>query len=191
MRQPLSLENDDFQVHPFRSEDFNHISTLVKEIYKLLSDDETLHFIPEKRLYSIADAHNWLKSTILNFHCGRNFVHFIKEKSTGNLLGMVDIISPQLAKAHYQIERYPFFIEFYLSGNARGKRIMTSLLPQIIAKMQQNEIQVIGAVVNRKNLAAQKVLTKTGFTYQTSFDQFQNLYEISLNENSESIKKAS
>ncbi|MFC0513177.1 GNAT family N-acetyltransferase [Mucilaginibacter angelicae] len=189
MLQPVSLENDRLYIHPFRSEDFNRYEKMVTDIYQILSDDDTLHFIPEKRLGSMADADTWLKSTILNFHCGHNFVHFITEKVSGKLLGIIDIISPQIVRAHYRLEQYPYFIEFYLSGKARGRKIMTTLLPEIIAELRQRNIRVLGAVVNKKNHAAQKVLLTAGFIYQSPFDPVQDLYQLSFSSTEKKLNK--
>jgi hypothetical protein len=79
MLDPIRLENDQVIVHGFRPEDLARYETLVAEIYQLFSDAETLRFIPEKRLGSLQEADNWLKNTILNFHCARNFVHFVSD----------------------------------------------------------------------------------------------------------------
>jgi len=82
MLQSVSLENEYLHIHHFRSEDLNRYKKLVKDIYQLLSDDDTLHFIPEKRLDSIAEADRWLKSSILNFHnSGRNYEKHLPAKS--------------------------------------------------------------------------------------------------------------
>ncbi|UOE50984.1 hypothetical protein MTO98_07830 [Mucilaginibacter sp. SMC90] len=136
---------------------------LVKEIYQLLSDDDTLYYIPEKRINALADAETWLKAAILNFHCGRNFIHFITDRISGKLLGIIDILSPEVAMDNYRLDNYPYFIEFYLSGTERGKKIMSSILPDLIGKLGNREIIELGAVVNRRNIAAIKVLTRTGF----------------------------
>ncbi|WP_462265870.1 GNAT family N-acetyltransferase [Mucilaginibacter sp.] len=77
MLQPIYLENDQVCIHPLRPEDLRRYEHLVNEIYQILSDNETLYFIPEKRLRSVKDAENWLNGAILNFHCGRNHLHFI------------------------------------------------------------------------------------------------------------------
>jgi ribosomal-protein-alanine N-acetyltransferase len=137
-----------------------------------------LRFIPEKRLLSVADAERWLNGAIINSHSGRNSVHFITCKNTGALVGIVDIIPPSVAKEYYQLNHYPFFIEFYLDTNAKDKAIMTGLLPLIVADLKQQGIQHMAAVVNRKNFAARRVLGKSGFIYSAAFDPIQDFYEL-------------
>ncbi|MCC8407752.1 GNAT family N-acetyltransferase [Mucilaginibacter sp. UR6-1] len=182
MLQPVCLENKNYIIHPFRSEDMKRYGKLVKEIFHLLSDDDTLHFLPEKRLRSVSEADAWLQGAILNFHCGRNFIHFITDKVTGKLVGMIDIISPEVAMTNYRLDDYPYFIEFYLAGSARGQKIMSTLLPGVVAELQERNITILGAVVNRRNTAAQKVLARTGFRFRAAFDPVQDLYELSVSE---------
>jgi RimJ/RimL family protein N-acetyltransferase len=177
MLDPICLENDQVAIHAFRPQEMERYETLIKEIYQILSDRETLKFLPEKRLLSIADTENWLKGTILNFYCGRNFLHFITHKKSGKLLGMVDIFSPDTIKEHYQLKRHLHFIEFYLSSSAKGQKIMTNLLPRLMTELELRGIMEVGAVINNRNLAARKVLLKAGFAYRSRFDAEQELYQ--------------
>jgi RimJ/RimL family protein N-acetyltransferase len=178
MIEPIYLDCEKAIIHPFRSEEFDRYTQLVKEIYEILSDEQTLYFIPEKRLRSLIDAENWLKAAILNFHCGRSYIHFISEKLTGKLLGVIDIITPETAKKHYHLKQYPYFIEFYLTKGAKGRKLMTTILPLVLAELQQREIQDLAAVSNRQNHAALKVLGRAGFEYRSSFDARQDLYQL-------------
>ena len=178
MLEPISLDNEQILIHAFRPEEFNRYRQLVDEIYQIFSDEETLRFIPEKRLNSVEEAEGWLKTSILNYHCGRNFTHFITDKKSGRLLGMIDIVSPSRAREHYQLKHYPYFIEFYLSSNAKGRKIMTGLLPHIIVQLQQRKIKYLAAVSNRRNYAALKVLGRAGFEYSSPFDARQDLYQL-------------
>ncbi|MGF7036952.1 ribosomal-protein-alanine N-acetyltransferase [Mucilaginibacter lappiensis] len=175
----ICLQKANFSVHPFGADDFLRYEDLAKEIYQILSDEETLYFIPEKRLVNIEDAKNWLNGAILNFHNGRNAVHFITSNSTGKLVGIIDLIPPAVAREHYRLEDYPYFLEFYLIGDAKGQSIMTNLLPAIVKNLRSNGIKKIAAVVNRKNHAAGKVLERSGFILRNNFDPFQDLYALS------------
>jgi RimJ/RimL family protein N-acetyltransferase len=189
MLDPIHLENDQVIVHAFRPEDLERYETLVKEIYQLFSDVETLQFVPEKRLGSVDEAENWLKNTILNYYCDRNFVHFVSDKRSGKLLGMIDIFTPGTIKEHYRLHKYPHFIEFYLRGTAHGKKIMSGLLPQLLAVLAARGITEIGAAVNRQNDAARKVLTYSGFTFEHHFDARQEFYQYSQLAGSGSLRK--
>lgn len=181
MLDPIRLENDQVIVHGFRSKDLARYETLVKEIYLLFSDADTLQFLPEKRLNSVQEADSWLKNSILNFYCQRNFLHFVTDKKTGKLLGMIDIFTPDTIQAHYLLPHYPHFIEFYLRGNARGKKIMSRLLPGLLAELRKRGINEVGAAINVHNSAARKVLTYSGFRFAQSFDARQDLYHYRPN----------
>ncbi|MET3115084.1 RimJ/RimL family protein N-acetyltransferase [Pedobacter sp. CG_S7] len=177
MFKPFYFESKDLCVHPFRSEDMNRLDQLSQDIFSLLSDNKTLQFIPEKRLNDEKEAESFLRSTIINYHANRNYVHFITSKHTGKVIGIIDLISPHVAKEHYKMDDYPYFIEFYLSGYASGCYIMTEILPLIVEYILEQGIRKIGAVINRKNIAARKVLEKSDFVYKTQFDPIQDLYE--------------
>src|SRR5690606_31955366 len=111
---------------------------------------------PAKRLNSIHEAELFLQTTTINYHCGRNYLHFITDKNLNKVIGMIDIISPETARDHYKIKNYPFFIEFYLGSFVSGQGIMTEILPILINTLHVQGINKIGAIVNRKNFAARK-----------------------------------
>lgn len=175
---PLSLENNHFVIHSFRPEDLQRFEALSAEVFSILSDERTLKYIPAKRLNSVDEANLWLRTMLINFHAGRNYLHFISDKATGKVVGMIDIISPDLAKEHYTIPKYPFFIEFYLSSFATGCYLMTDVLPMVVDQLLAQGISSIAAVVNRSNTPAKKVLKKARFSKKLRFDALQDLYEV-------------
>ncbi|TCC96926.1 GNAT family N-acetyltransferase [Pedobacter hiemivivus] len=177
MLKPIFLENDTLLIHPFRPEDLGRFEDLSSDIFSILSDDQTLKFIPGKRLNSLQEAELFLQTMVMNYHSGHNYIHFITHKQLDKVIGIIDLISPEVARQHYQMDHYPFFIEFYLSGFASGCYIMTEILPQLIDNLSDQGISKIGAVVNRKNIAARKVLEKANFRYKARFDMLQDLYE--------------
>ena len=180
MIQPINLTSEQLQVIPFKADDLERYDDMTGEIYEIFTDERTLQFLPEKRLYSLEDAEQWMKGAILNFHTGRSYVHFVRSKSSGRLLGMIDILSPAMAREHYFLSNYPWFIEFYLKGDAQGHSLMSVILPEVIDHIRSQGIDKIGAVVNRKNKAARRVLEKTGFLYNSPFDLLQDLYEYAV-----------
>lgn len=178
MLDPFYLECGDLLVCPFRPEDIENYDQWVNAIWQFFSDEDMLVFIPEKRLVNLQEADDWLKVTLLNFHSGQNYVYFITDRITKTLLGVIDIIAPVKAKRHYRLREYPHFIEFYLRGRSTNKSIMTILLPQVVNQLRQQGVNSIGAVINRENIAAGKVLVKSGFQFRKVFDDRQDLYEI-------------
>lgn len=88
------------------------------------------------------------------------------------------MISPEVAKEHYQLDEYPFFIEFYLGASATGCYVMTEILPPVVDSILGQGIPRIGAVINRQNIAAKKVLENVQFFYKAQFDVLQDLYEV-------------
>jgi RimJ/RimL family protein N-acetyltransferase len=177
MFKPVSFENENLLIHPLRPEDLNRYDDIVNDIYKILSDEKTLKFLPSKRLNNLSEAGVFLNNMIINYHSNRNYLHFITEKNSGKVIGLIDLISPNVAMEHYKIEHYPFFIEFYLSGNSCGCAIMSDILPPIVDLILGQGITSIGAIVHRKNIAARKVLEKSKFTYSAKFDRIQDLFK--------------
>jgi RimJ/RimL family protein N-acetyltransferase len=185
------IESEAYRIDPLGAGDVLHYEQLAKEIYQLLTDEHTLQFLPEKQLKSLPDAKSWLNAAILNFHSGRNQVHLIRSKKTGSLIGVIDLIPPVVAMEHYQLEDYPFFIEFYLKGNASGKNLMSRLLPKVLEHLRQDGVDDLAAVVNRRNVAATKVLKRSGFYHDGKFDPVQDIYRYSSFRNLKSGRGAS
>jgi L-amino acid N-acyltransferase YncA len=92
---------------------------------------------------------------------------------------------------HYQLKNYPFFIEFYLKGSARGKALMSRLLPKMLEYLQENGVNDLAAVVNRRNIAAIKVLNRSGFYNDGNFDPIQDIYRCSTFRNLKSGQASS
>ncbi|RYE00360.1 MAG: GNAT family N-acetyltransferase [Sphingobacteriales bacterium] len=103
----------------------------------------------------------------------------LPKKSDGRIIGLIDLISPELAKEHYQLNKYPYFIEFCIKTEYSQKKLMSSLLPDFLATLKHQKIGEIAAVINRRNIAAQKVLSRSGFNYYRFFDDTQDLYQFS------------
>jgi len=171
-----AIENETCRIAPLGASDLQQYEQLAGEIYQLLSDEHTLQFLPEKKLSSVAAAKSWLNTALLNFHSGRNQVHLIRSKGTGTLMGVIDLIPPAVARDHYRLTKYPYFIEFYLKSCARGNALMSRLLPKVAAHLRNEGIDELAAVVNRQNLAAHKVLKRSGFRLQGKFDDLQDIY---------------
>lgn len=178
MLKPIHFENEELLIHPFRAEDLERFEELAQDLFSILSNDHTLKFIPAKRLKSLEEARVLLQNIVLNFHSGRSYVHFITHKMTNKVIGIIDLISPQVAREHYKMDYYPFFIEFYLGAFASGCYIMTEILPPVIDNILSQGVKRIGAVINRKNIAARKVLENASFSYKATFDMTQDLYEV-------------
>ena len=189
MIEPICLDYEYWQIHSFRPEELARHKHLIKEIHRLLTDLQTLQFLPEKRIHALAEAENWLKSAILNYYCGKNFIHLITERKTCRLIGMIDIIPPETSMKHYELAEYSYFVEFYLNSEVTGNNLMSSVLPLVLEAMQQQEIKQVAAAVNRQNHAAKKVLLRSGFNYHSRFDILQDLYMINLGEQFPKIRQ--
>lgn len=176
MLRPIAFETDELEVHSFRITDIVNFKQLAEDILSIFSDTFTLKFVPDKKMHTMEEAEGFVKAMILNHHVGRNHLHFITSKKMSRVVGIVDLISPEVAKEYYQLEDYPYFIEFYLLEILSGQSIMTQLLPVIVGHLHNEGIKKIGAVVNRKNKAAIKVLERSGFKVNGQFDILQDLY---------------
>lgn len=178
MFSPITFENENHLIHPFRAEDLERFSDISREVFSILSDERTLKFIPAKRLETLEEANAFLKTMLINAHAGRNFLHFITDKNQNKVVGLIDLISPEVAREHYRISDYPYFIEFYLSSFASGCYLMSAILPGVVQQILSQGIQTIGAVINPENITAKKVLEKARFNYKRPFDLVQDFYEI-------------
>ena len=173
----ITFSTDTWLIRPFNATDFEQFDELARQVHQILSDEKTLKFIPEKKLSSLQEAQIWLQKAILDFHTGRSYIHFISHMETGNLAGIIDILSPDLAKEYYRLENYPYFIEFYLISSVQGRLLMSNLLPKVLHNLRKQGILKLAAVVNRKNSASKRVLEKAGFKYSFQFDIVQDLFE--------------
>ncbi|MGP2550168.1 GNAT family N-acetyltransferase [Mucilaginibacter rubeus] len=178
MLEPVHLENDTLLIQSFNALDFQRWPGMVSDIYAILSDNQSLKYLPFKRLNSIDDADTLLKNALISFHCGRNYLHFIRKKEDGRIIGIIDVISPDLAREHYDLKQYPHFIEFCLKTEYASKKLMSSLLPLFLDSLISQQVGDIAAVVNRMNIAAQKVLKRSGFSYHNFFDPTQDIYRF-------------
>jgi RimJ/RimL family protein N-acetyltransferase len=169
---------NEWEIRSLHVDDIEQFDRLAKEVYTILSDEQTLHFIPEKRLKSLSEARQWLRSSVINFYNDRNYIHFIRSKSSKELIGMVDILSPSLIKDHYALSEYPYFIEFYLRSESQGNSLMSEILPPLLNVIRQQDIDQVAAVTDKKNLAARRLLEKTGFVYKAAFDLTKDLFLI-------------
>ena len=175
--KPINIVIGKYRICAFNGSHLENIEVISKEVYRILSDERTLKYIPEKRLSNVKDASALLLTTILNFHAGRNYLHIIYSANSGEILGMIDILSPTLVKAHYRLSEYNYFIEFYLKAEAQGVKIMSEILPAIINKMKAQGVKKVAAVADRRNIAARRVLIKSGFTPSGTFDSTKDIFE--------------
>jgi RimJ/RimL family protein N-acetyltransferase len=180
MLKPIRFIVEEFEVSPLNGSDLERLDHLAKDIFAILSDEETLRFIPEKRLNNKDEAKQWLKLSILNFHSGRNYIYMIRVKVTGKIVGIIDILSPTLVKQYYLLPSYSHFVEFYIKGEFQGSSLMSKVLPKILQVIEYQQIDVISAVADRKNFAARKVLEKSGFAKVGPFDFNKDLFNVRL-----------
>ena len=180
MFKPVNFTVDDLEISPLKGEDLHRFDIMAEEVYAILSDERTLHFIPEKRLKSKQEAVTWLQLSVVNFYTGRNYIHLIRSKRTGTILGIIDILSPALVRDHYQLPSYPYFVEFYIKGELRGGSLMSKILPKVLQFIKKQDIDVIAAVADRNNFAARKVLEKSGFANIKRFDSTKDLFQMQI-----------
>jgi RimJ/RimL family protein N-acetyltransferase len=181
MLAPIHIETDRYLIHSFRAQDMKRENIIGRDIYAILSDEATLRYLPGKKLSTLKDAELFFRGNLLSYHAGKNYLHFIREKQSGKIIGIIDLISPEVAKEQYDFSHYPYFIEFYLKGSYQGQGIMSELLPEFIKQLSKENIKEVGAVVNRSNAIARKLIQKVDFSYRSAFDPLQDFYTITLN----------
>jgi len=173
---PILIDIDEHILHSFGTNEFKRFSCLSRDIFEVFSQEKTTIFLPHKHLNDIVHAEVLLQTGLINQHNGVSQLYFITEKSTNKTIGMIELISPRGAQMHYNLEQYPYFIEFCLSDKHTGKGIMSMLLPKLLDKLRQIGINKIGAVAHPKNNSAIRVLNKSGLFKRASFDIVQDVY---------------
>jgi RimJ/RimL family protein N-acetyltransferase len=176
MLQPITFETERLKIHSFHITDIDNHTPLATDVLSLFSDPFTLKYVPEKRLTGIEAAQDFIKTMIINHHIGRNHLHFITSKKFNKVIGTIDIITPVVVREHYLLQEYPYFVEFFLLQEFSAQKIMTEAIPILIDAIHNQGIEKVGAVVNRKNTAAVKILKNAKFHYQDQFDIAQDLY---------------
>ncbi|AZI26435.1 N-acetyltransferase [Pedobacter sp. G11] len=176
MLLPIAIKHSSLTVNSFSAEDISRYQSLVEEVLEIRSNSKTLKFLPNKRIKNSSEAGHLLQNMLLNAYVGRGQTCFIRQNKNNELVGIIEIIPPHVAREHYELEHYPYFIEFYLKHQLTGRAVMSKILPLIIRTLNDQGITVVAAVVNRANLPALRVLRKNRFTFQKMFDPFQDLY---------------
>ncbi len=176
MTQPILIETEDLLLHSFRAEDMKRFDSLTRDIHQLFGQHSTTTFLPHKKLSPIQQAETLLQTALINQHNGNGQWYFITQKKGQRTIGMIELITPKIARQHYQLDCYPHFIEFCLSSEHTGKGIMGRLLPRLLEKLKQKGIDKIGAVAHPKNHSAVRVLYKSGLIKKASFDSIQHVY---------------
>lgn len=174
--QPITFETERLKIHSFQISDIENHQQLAKDMLTLFSDPFTLKFVPEKLLHNIKEAEDFVKTMIINHHLGKNHLYFITYKELGQVIGIIDFITPKVIKEHYSLQEYPYFIEFYLLEQFSAQTFMTEIIPAMVTAAHNLGIMEIGAVVNRANISAIKVLKKANFIFKDRFDVAQDLY---------------
>lgn len=176
LNEPILVDTPQFILHPFGATEMKRIDSLSRGIQQLFSSERHHVFLQHKKLDGTSQAEALLHTALFNQFNGTGQWYFITEKTNKKTIGMIELISPSGAKQHYQLDNYPYILEFCLSEEYIRKGIMGKVLPKFVECLKKKEINHIGAVVNLKNLKAIKVLKKSGIDKQTHFDAISNLY---------------
>lgn len=176
MTPPILIDTEDLLLHPFRAEEMKRFESLSRDVHRLFNQSAALTFLPHKKLADVQQTEALLQTVLFQQYNGASQWYFITRKSDQRTIGMIELISPATAKQHYQLEQYPYFLEFCLCAKHAGKGIMSRLVSKLVGQLQQLGIKKIGAVAHPQNRAAIRVLEKSGLSRKTSFDAFQHLY---------------
>jgi RimJ/RimL family protein N-acetyltransferase len=177
MIKPIIFENEQFLIHPFRQVDANRYDSLIEDIYKILSDNEVLSFIPEKRLSNKEEAKNFIFSIIAGYEQQTSYAFFITIKDINRTIGVINLISPKKSKENYILKEYNWMIEYFMLKAAWGRNIMSEILPVFKERVLSQGIEKLGAICKQNNYGSIRVLEKSGFKKSFKFDSTQDYYE--------------
>src|SRR5215217_2032543 len=158
------------ELHEFGAADMLRFDDLVNDIEQIFSREATVRFVPSKWLRSRTEAEAYLQLATLNATCTSDRLFFITDHSTKQVVGVIDIISPETAKRHYRMDSYMHIIEFYLSADRQSRGHMSALLPEMLNMLKLQGIIQLAAVVHRQNFKGSRLLQRNGFKYQGMFD---------------------
>lgn len=176
--KPINIESDVILIHPLRRMDMARISDIENDIYEILSDNNSTKYIPEKRLSTRKTATDRVFGFVMGYQTSTSYAHFITDKRTQKVIGLIDIISPERAKQSYKIDKYDWMIEYYLHKDYCGQGIMTGIVGAICQRLKGQGINTIAAICDRNNQASIRVLEKVGFRKTKSFDIKQDYFEL-------------
>lgn len=173
---PISIETYDIIIHPLRLIDMPRLENIEKDLYEILSDFENTLYIPRRRLKDMTDASHKIMGVILSYEKNLQYAHFITNKMTNKIIGLVDIISPEKAKENYKLEEYDWLVEYFLHKDFWGQGIMSGIISAICQKLNEQGIETIAAICDRNNIASIRILEKNGFEKTKPFDFKQDYY---------------
>src|SRR6185312_6843662 len=102
----ICIETYDIIIHPLRLIDMPHLENIENDLYEILSNFENTEYIPRRRPENRDDLSNKIMGIILNYEKKLQYAHFITNKVTNKIIGMVDLISPENAKKNYNLDEY-------------------------------------------------------------------------------------
>jgi [ribosomal protein S5]-alanine N-acetyltransferase len=175
--KPIIFESEQFLIHPFRQINANRYDSITEDVYKILSDNEVLTFIPEKRLSNKEEAKNFIFSIIAGYEQETSYAYFITIKDINRTIGIINLISPKKTKENYVLEEYNWMIEYYMLKAAWGRNIMSEILPAFKERVLSQGIKKLGAICKQANYGSIRVLEKSGFKKTFKFDLTQDYYE--------------
>lgn len=176
--KPINIESDIIQIHPLRPIDITRIQNIENDIYEILSDNESTEYIPEKRLSNRKAASDRVYSFIVGYQTSSSYAHFITDKRTQKVIGVINIISPERAKQSYKIDKYDWMIEYYLHKDYCGKGIMTGIVGSVCKRLKGQGFNTVAAICDRNNHASIRLLEKVGFHKTKPFDIKQDYFEL-------------
>lgn len=176
--KPINIENQVIMVHPLRHSDMARIAEIENEIYEILRDDATTQFIQGGRLLDKKAAAERVLGFVMGYQTGYSYAHFITDKKTMTVIGLIEIISPERAKQSYKLDKYDWMITYFLHKDYWNQGIMTGIVGAVCQNIKEQGINTIAAICDRNNRGSIRVLEKVGFRKTTSFDIKQDYFEI-------------
>lgn len=181
--KPINLSDGKTSIHPFRNSDMTEkkMEQIIQDIYSIYSNNETVKYIPEKKINTFKEAINRFQKIRLNYGLKTSYTHFITVNSIGRIVGEINIISP-LGASDYKIPNYDlsnvWFIEYAKNIDLGKFGLITRSLAVVISNLKKQGISKIGAVCFRENKASIKILLNLEFEKIAQFDVYQDYYEL-------------
>jgi RimJ/RimL family protein N-acetyltransferase len=181
--KPILIRNGVTTIHPLRNSDLEpeKLQKIKEDLFAIYSNEETIKFIPHKKTSTIEDVEKKINKIRFGYNTKGSYAHFVTLDKFDKIIGEINIISP-LGTSDYNIPNYDisdvWFIEYAKYANIGKFGIITNAVGEIIDRLKSQGVTRIGAVCFRENIDSIKILKNLNFCNVTSFDNYQDYYEL-------------
>jgi len=179
--KPIFVENETIIFKPLTNNNSQEFRAIENGLLAIFSDKQVLHFHPEKELKSVSDAATYVLGTLIGYGAKIHYNHFIFEKKTNRVIGIIEIRSPLGVLSKYEFlekisEQEPILkntwvVEYYLNPEYWGRGIISLCLSLVIDRILINPATTISAFTQTENIRSKRILDKHKFIHFITYEK--------------------